>query len=281
MQRKTLFSLGLVALLGAGMAATGLANPGDRVFEGRVTCKDSGEALAGVEVTVFHVKTGEYTTGRTDAYGDYSITDYARYGGSWMIYLGGQSETVCPYPGDALRLKVGDPTSTYHVDVYDASGASSEGVEIEEAVFLILNSQPSSNVGVIEADFSIANACSPSGDFEGFTPGFWKNHAFGKKAAWGPTGLAPGDLFSTVFGCGPDKTLLKVLKTGGGGEKALGRHAVAALLNALHPNVDYAMSSGHVIDAVCDALASGDKDEIEDLKDDLDEFNNAGGNIKN
>lgn len=41
-------------------------------------------------------------------------------------------------------------------------------------------------------------------------------------------------------------SLLDVLGQGGGGDKALGRHAVAALLNALSPSVDYPYTSAQV-----------------------------------
>jgi hypothetical protein len=64
---------------------------------------------------------------------------------------------------------------------------------------------------------------------QGLTPGFWKNHT----DIW--VDYLPGDFFDDVFGVGPHETLLTVLKTGGGGEAAFGRHAVAALLNASSP----------------------------------------------
>lgn len=86
----------------------------------------------------------------------------------------------------------------------------------------------------------------------GLTPGYWKQqHHFDD---WGPTGYAPGDKVDVVFsafvlahgvpyygpienGFGSDLTLLQALKQGGGGEKALLRQAVAALLNCTHPDI--------------------------------------------
>ncbi|MDH3224417.1 MAG: hypothetical protein OEO23_11935, partial [Gemmatimonadota bacterium] len=69
----------------------------------------------------------------------------------------------------------------------------------------------------------------PPGGGEGCTPGYWKQpHHFD---SW--TGYDPEDLFSSAFeDAFPGMTLLEVLKQGGGGLKALGRHTVAALLNA-------------------------------------------------
>ena len=62
----------------------------------------------------------------------------------------------------------------------------------------------------------------------GCTPGYWKQVRHFD--SW--VNYSPDDIFSDVFGVGPAVTLLEALKTGGGGEAALGRHAVAALLNA-------------------------------------------------
>ena len=127
----------------------------------------------------------------------------------------------------------------------------------------------------IGSTFALETPNEPPGD-EGCTPGYWKvpqHHD-----SWGPTGYAPNDNFDQVFGVSVfgTKTLLQVLSTGGGGEKALGRHAVAALLNATHPDVEYGLTEAQVLIAVSDALNGGDDDVIEDLKNLLDDLNNAG-----
>ena len=68
------------------------------------------------------------------------------------------------------------------------------------------------------------------GGGEGCTPGYWKQpHHFD---SW--TNYTPSDEYDVIFGVPYDKTLLEALRTGGGGEKALGRHATAGLLNAAH-----------------------------------------------
>jgi hypothetical protein len=89
---------------------------------------------------------------------------------------------------------------------------------------------------------------------EGCTPGFWKKTQHFN--SW--TGWYQDDSFAAVFGVPYDKTMLTALKTGGGQEKALGRHAVAALLNAGNPDVDYAFTQAEVIALVQDAWATGD-----------------------
>jgi hypothetical protein len=108
---------------------------------------------------------------------------------------------------------------------------------------------------------------------EGCTPGFWKNHPF-------PDGYSRDDLFVDVFGVviadDPDLTLGEALDLGGGGENALARQAVAALLNAASDDVDFEFTEAEVIEKVQDAIASGDPEEIEDLKDEFDTENNRG-----
>jgi hypothetical protein len=118
---------------------------------------------------------------------------------------------------------------------------------------------------------------------EGCTPGFWKNHT----CAW--TGYNPGQILEDVFDV-PDAygldyyNLLEALDFGGGpgaagAAKKLLSHAVAALLNAAHPDVDYPLSESEIIDQVNDALASGNATTIENLKDTLDAYNNQGSEV--
>jgi hypothetical protein len=110
---------------------------------------------------------------------------------------------------------------------------------------------------------------------EGCTPGFWKTHTEEWPAPYDPT-----DLFSDVFGVtiagDEDLTLEGALNLGGGGENALARAAVAALLNAASDEIDFEFTEQEVIEKVQAALASGDPEEIENLKDELDRENNRG-----
>ena len=115
---------------------------------------------------------------------------------------------------------------------------------------------------------------------QGCTPGYWK--LFVKKPnkhIW-PTGISPDDKFSTVFGCvppaNPDITLGKAVSLGGGGENALLRHAVAALLNA-KSSVDYAYTETKVKTMTCDALNGTGTLSIEETKNLFDKANNGVG----
>jgi hypothetical protein len=117
---------------------------------------------------------------------------------------------------------------------------------------------------------------------EGCTPGYWKNHL----SSWGPTGYSPSQALSTVFSAGGlgslgSSTLLEALSFKGGNtltekKQILLRAAVASLLNAAHPDVDFGASPAAVIAAVNAALSSGDADEILDLASSLDARNNGG-----
>jgi hypothetical protein len=109
---------------------------------------------------------------------------------------------------------------------------------------------------------------------QGCTPGYWKNHP----GAWAGTGFSTGDDFDTTFGVNvfnPNLTLLQAAFLEDGGIKALARHAVAALLNAADPNVNYPLTTAEVITAVQNAVAAGGG-AIEALKNQLDTFNRLG-----
>lgn len=113
--------------------------------------------------------------------------------------------------------------------------------------------------------------CVDQGGGEGCTPGYWKQpHHFDSWVIY-----APGDRFNVVFGVAApgNKTLLESLQQGGGGYKALNRHAVAALLNSATGSVDYLYSTADVISLVQQAYATG---EYEDIKDQLAAENEAG-----
>lgn len=90
---------------------------------------------------------------------------------------------------------------------------------------------------------------------QGCTPGYWKQpQHFDSWAAPYTPETSFGSVFADAF---PGKTLLDVVKQGGGGLKALGRHTVAALLNAAG-GVESGLSTADVISAFNTAYASGD-----------------------
>jgi len=111
---------------------------------------------------------------------------------------------------------------------------------------------------------------------QGCTPGYWKQDQHFD--SW--VGYLPTDSFNTVFGISspfPNSlTLLDALGQGGGGIYALGRHAVAALLDSSNPDVDYALSGAQVIAKTKAAYESGDATLIEGTKNLLSQLNERG-----
>ncbi len=90
------------------------------------------------------------------------------------------------------------------------------------------------------------------GGTQGCTPGYWRQpHHYD---SW--VGYSPSARYSDVFGVGPAMTLGNAVKANGGGENALLRHSVAALLNA-SSSVDYQYNVAQVISQVQAAYASG------------------------
>ena len=116
----------------------------------------------------------------------------------------------------------------------------------------------------------------PEGEPGGCTPGYWKQpHHFD---SW-PDQFDPnksGTQFSDVFeDAFPGKSLSQVLGQGGNqfGLNALGRHTVAALLNAA--TLDYGLSVGEVVDLFNDVFP-GTKSSYNDLKDLFEDLNEQG-----
>jgi len=122
---------------------------------------------------------------------------------------------------------------------------------------------------------------TPTPEPEGCTPGYWKNHL----GEWPslPSPYQPDTLFANVFASvgSPyqdvfkDLTLQDALMQGGGCEKALGRHGVAALLNAEMLEGSFGLTTGQVISMVNAGLSSGDCPTIEGIKDTLEVHNEA------
>lgn len=129
---------------------------------------------------------------------------------------------------------------------------------------------------------------------EGCTPGYWKNHAGLEKKngkfqrnAWPPTGFTPDDYLDHVFSeagtyFGDDMVTLHQglkLQGGDGAEGAaeiLMRAAVASLLNAAHPDVEFTHTVAQVIGQTNAALASGDRETMLILAAEFDFDNNLG-----
>jgi hypothetical protein len=119
-------------------------------------------------------------------------------------------------------------------------------------------------------------------NFQGCTPGYWKNHT----DSWPPTGYTTSQLVKNVFNEGwryPAGwvTLLMGLGLSGGSgvngaAEILTRAGVAALLNAAHPDVAYPRTEASVISDVNAAFATYNRDSMLALAAQLDADNNRG-----
>jgi hypothetical protein len=112
----------------------------------------------------------------------------------------------------------------------------------------------------------VITECTVTTGLQGCTPGYWKQEQhFDSWQVYAPT-----DTFNAVFGVTgpfPDSlTLLEAMNLGGGGVNALARHAVAALLDSVHPAVDYALTPAQVLADTKAALESGSATQIEAAK---------------
>ena len=148
------------------------------------------------------------------------------------------------------------------------------------------------------------------GAYEGLTPGFWKTHP----ELWDLVNdtlkfddathdyddpalmdYHTNNSFNAVFNTTislkigkellNDPTLLQALAAKGGVNEekgtydALARHAVAALLNANHPEVDYPMTEVEIIAAVHYAIMNTNMTDAGPLKDQLEQYNELEGGI--
>lgn len=125
------------------------------------------------------------------------------------------------------------------------------------------------------------NLSQPQVSCTGCSPGYWKQPQH--LGSWAATGFSTSDTFNAVFGGtqyvrrdGSPYTLLEVLQTlNGNGDPIstnLGFHAVAALLNAAHPDVNFGYTPGEFIALFQNNYLKNPGA----LKDSLDMLNNRG-----
>jgi len=136
----------------------------------------------------------------------------------------------------------------------------------------------------------LKETCEPPpqiGD-QGCTPGYWKANVKKGATEWALAGLAPTQTVGTVFVAGSfnSSTLLEALEFGGGpgvsgATQNLLRAAVAAVLNAASPGVEYPRSRSAIVAAVNAAIASGNRAAILQLAGELDADNNRGCPLSN
>lgn len=110
--------------------------------------------------------------------------------------------------------------------------------------------------------FTAGNALAV-GTHEGCTPGYWKQaqHFDSWPAPYTPESNLRDVFVTSPVTLVPDDTFLEALNYGGGSSlegatRILLRAAVAALLNASSPDVNFEVSTGHVVNTTIDRLES-------------------------
>lgn len=167
--------------------------------------------------------------------------------------------TVVVVFDNVLDSNDGYEWDTFTPTILVPAGTSSITVEVQSEDNLNTGNLPASLIWIAAG---LAVPITPDdGGGQGCTPGYWKQRQHFD--SW--VGYTQGDSFATVFGVPYNKTLLQALGTGGGAEKALGRHAAAALLNASNGGVSYEFSTAEVISLVQQAWATGNYEHYKNL----------------
>lgn len=150
--------------------------------------------------------------------------------------------------------------------VRDADGFLAEGVQTKLTGTNVAALTVSNDMG---AYVLVYNSVRPPTGGQGCTPGYWKQvqHFGSWTAPYTPT-TAFGSVFANAF---PGMSLLDVLGTGAGDLNALGRHTVAALLNAASAGVASGMSTTDVINAFNAAYTSGNYEAQKDIFEQMNE----------
>ncbi len=224
-------------------------NPGDgaAAFEEFEVCKVGSAANFNFSVTD---RSNQQVTN-----GSISLTD-------------GECRVIASFGGMGADVSVTEVVPTgfalnrVDIDVLTTSGTASRTEAGPTVADFIAGTTGGGLRGVL-ATFVNEPLPPPPGGGQGCTPGYWKQSQHFD--SW-PAGILPGDLFSAHFeDAFPGKTLLTVVGQGGGGLNALGRHAVAALLNAASSGVDYDMTAQEVIDAFNAVFPGGDYEGQKDV----------------
>jgi len=130
--------------------------------------------------------------------------------------------------------------------------------------------------------FAFLQICLPHHNYEGLTPGYWKNikkHGDDWSTPYSP--VTPiKDVFKNSSLYMPENdTMFDALQYQGGPDEAgaaeiLLRAATAGVLNAAHPHIDYSISLADLIGEVNEALGSQNRDTMIYLAGILDDYNN-------
>jgi len=158
-------------------------------------------------------------------------------------------------------FRIASSGPAHHIADLAQAGAGVYHVRLEGVDLTNLNALKFEHNLVVCQD-ELGNPCIPlRPELQGCTPGYWRQ----KQHMYNWTTHAPSDRFDVVFGVPYRVTLFEAVTAGGGGERALGRHAVAALLNATNYTVAYKYTAAEVITMVQQAWGTKDVEKVKNI----------------
>ena len=175
--------------------------------------------------------------------------------------------------GTVVNATPGGTDGTFDITVTDSAALAGRTCLVSGTATLFQAGVQYNTVAVTDSGGAteIPVECAPPPRVTGCTPGYWKQDQHFD--SW--VGYTPGESFEAVFGRDVPgaPSLLAALQQGGGGLKALMRHATAALLNASNPKVTFPYSASNVIALFQKAFDSG---AYEATKDTFEGLNQTG-----
>ena len=214
-------------------------------IEASVVC-DPATGAYRISFTAQQVLTYEHANPTVNILFDGSIVDVGAFTSPNYNYSGTEDAPAGKGAGETVTVMV-DVVGTYDNGVTPPPGSITASTTV-----------------------TLPEDCDPPVLTGGCTPGYWKaeQHFDSWPAGYTPDMLFTDAGFDDAF---PGMTLLEVLNLGGGGLNALGRHTVAALLNAAS-----GVSGVDVGDLQNAFNENWDTEFAEELKDVLDFLNNLG-----
>jgi hypothetical protein len=172
---------------------------------------------------------------------------------------------------------IGAPMSSTAWAMVNDANTNGEGFipQTDELIIILVDAGPTVQGTFFEIPVPIK--------YEGLTPGFWKNHP----EEW--VGYTPSQTIDSVFEIPTELTPIESLTLNSalnlpalpglsGAALILLKHAIAAILNAAHPDINYPIPEAtDIIEQVNVALASLNRKTMLTLKNTLETYNELGG----
>ncbi|MFL0809990.1 MAG: hypothetical protein K6L76_06220 [Agarilytica sp.] len=272
---------GILAVCIAAMASNSFAYK----IGGTVYCDSTEDGvistddilLPNVGIIIESDQYGTFTES-TDANGEYLeiLHEQGAYDGTYVISvdestLGSLAFVIAPEGGShEVTLSLDTITHDFEVD-FLVDDPSCGGINPSCGDGNLDEGEQCDDGNLLDGDGCSAS-CTVEIGGQGCTPGYWKqDHHFDSWVAYTPDTLF-SDVFENAF---PGATLIEVLSKGGGGLYALGRHAVAGLLNTASDGVSYDMGTSGVIGSF-NSVFPGSKQDYNATKNVLQDMNELG-----